>query len=189
MKNNLQVISSLLSLQSRYIDDEKAQAAISEGQHRVKSMALIHQKLYQHENLLGIEAKDYIENLTASLRSAYNYTDDQVSVQYDISDLKIDVDTIIPIGLILNELISNSFKHAFPEGKEGEISIRLGEENEKLKLEVKDNGVGSKEPPSTSGSFGMRMINSLAMKLEASVNFDFSKGTSTVIEMSNYKLI
>jgi len=188
VKNNLQIISSLLSLQSRYIEDKGAKDAVNEGQNRVKSMALIHQKLYQNENLAGVEALDYIENLTSTLRSSYGVGPERVSVSYDIENLNIDVDTIIPIGLILNELISNSFKHAFPNDKEGNISIALKRANNQLELKVCDNGVGSKKDISKSDSFGIRMIRSLAMKLEATVSFNFDNGTEASLLISSFKL-
>ncbi|WP_339792108.1 MAG: histidine kinase dimerization/phosphoacceptor domain -containing protein [Imperialibacter sp.] len=188
VKNNLQIISSLLSLQSRYIEDKGAKDAVNEGQNRVKAMALIHQKLYQNENLAGVEALDYIENLTSTLRSSYGVGPERVSVSYDIENLNIDVDTIIPIGLILNELISNSFKHAFPNDKEGNISIALKRANNQLELKVCDNGVGSKKDISKSDSFGIRMIRSLAMKLEATVSFNFDNGTEASLLISSFKL-
>jgi two-component system, sensor histidine kinase PdtaS len=188
VKNNLQIISSLLSLQSRYIEDKGAKDAVNEGQNRVKSMALIHQKLYQNENLAGVEALDYIENLTSTLRSSYGVGAERVSVTYDIENLNIDVDTIIPIGLILNELISNSFKHAFPNDKEGNISIALKRANNQLELKVCDNGVGSEKDISKSDSFGIRMIRSLAMKLEATVSINFDNGTKASLLISSFKL-
>ncbi len=188
VKNNLQVISSLLSLQSRFIEDEHAKAAVNEGQNRVKSMALIHQKLYQHDNLAGVIAIDYVKNLTSELKSSYEI-DSNLEIKYAISDLKIDIDTIIPVGLILNELISNAFKHAFPDKNNGELLIGLKEEGNKLIMTVKDNGVGATKEINNSASFGMQLINSLALKLEAEVNFRFNKGTEVIIIISNYKLV
>ncbi len=187
VKNNLQIISSLLSLQSRFIEDKNAQALVSEGQNRVKSMALIHQKLYQKDNLMGVEALDYIQNLTNTLQSAYGVNSDRVRVNYDIDKLVLDVDTMIPIGLILNELISNSFKHAFPSG-EGLLHIDFKEDQHKLLLTVKDNGVGSTKNINESDSFGMRMIKSLSRKLDATINFKFSKGTEASLTIQSYKL-
>lgn len=189
VKNNLQVISSLLSLQSRYIEDEVAQEAVNEGQNRVKSMALIHQKLYQNDNLMGVEVLDYVQNLTSALRSTYGITSEKVEVNYDVEALNIDVDTIIPIGLILNELISNSFKHAFPDERTGSLIIGLKQKEKTLELTVKDDGVGTTKDVEKSDSFGMRMIRSLAMKLEAEVSYDFSSGSSAVLSITNYKLV
>ncbi|MEP1094890.1 MAG: histidine kinase dimerization/phosphoacceptor domain -containing protein [Cyclobacteriaceae bacterium] len=189
VKNNLQVISSLLSLQSRYIEDEAAQAAVNEGQNRVKSMALIHQKLYQNNNLLGVEVIDYIKNLTATLKDAYGIDEDRVSINYELEDLKIDVDTIIPIGLILNELISNSFKYAFPNDREGTLKIVLRKLENELELRVTDDGVGSTKEVEKSNSFGMRMIQSLALKLEAKVSFNFDSGADASLLISSFKLV
>ena len=189
VKNNLQIISSLLSLQSRFIEDQGAKDAVNEGQNRVKSMALIHQKLYQNESQAGVEALDYIENLTSTLRSTYGVDPERVAVHYDVDRLNIDVDTIIPIGLILNELISNAFKHAFPDNKEGQVTVGLRRKDNLLELKVTDNGVGTSRDITKSDSFGLRMIRSLAMKLEATVDFNFSNGTEASLVISSFKLV
>ena len=187
VKNNLQVVSSLLSMQSRFIKDEQALGAVNEGQSRVESMALIHQKLYQENNLSGVKAKEYIEDLSEILRQSYSINDN-IEFEYNVDDLIIDVDTIIPIGLILNELICNSLKYAFPEGSDGHLKIRLEEKQDKLQLEVSDNGVGS-DGHSKDKSFGMVLIESLAMKLKASLSTNAEGGTSTVLNIQKYKLI
>lgn len=189
VKNNLQVISSLLSLQSRFIEDKDAQALVNEGQSRVKSMALIHQKLYQKDNLTGVEVRDYIENLCSTLVSTYNINPDRVKVSYAVDDLNLDVDTMIPLGLILNELVSNAFKHAFPTG-EGHLHILLHKSQQQLILELSDDGTGADEERiKNKDSFGMRMIHSLSRKLEAEVSFSFDKGTTARLAISNFKLV
>lgn len=187
VKNNLQVVSSLLSMQSRFIKDENALGAVNEGQSRVESMALIHQKLYQENNLSGVNAKEYIEDLAEILKNSYR-TDSAIEFEYDIEDLTIDVDTIIPIGLILNELICNSLKHAFTTKSEGQISIKLKEEDNQLQLAVSDNGVGS-VGGSSEKSFGMVLIDSLAMKLKATLQITSDNGTSTILNINKYKLV
>ena len=187
VKNNLQVVSSLLSMQSRFITDESALGAVNEGQTRVESMALIHQKLYQENNLSGVQAKEYIEDLADILKQSYE-TDTEIEFAYDIEDLMIDVDTIIPIGLILNELICNSLKHAFPKAEEGIIQIGLKEEADILKLEIRDNGIGSASAPSEK-SFGMVLIESLALKLKATLHIDTQDGTSVTLDIGKYKLV
>lgn len=187
VKNNLQVVSSLLSMQSRFIKDEQALGAVNEGQSRVESMALIHQKLYQENNLSGVNVREYIEELSEVLKQSYS-TNSEVDFEYDIDDLTIDVDTIIPIGLILNELICNSLKHAFPDDIEGTVSIKLKEQNDKLHLEVSDNGVGTKSP-SSEKSFGLVLIESLALKLKATLQTNSESGTSTSLTISKYKLV
>ncbi|SMD36936.1 Two-component sensor histidine kinase, contains HisKA and HATPase domains [Reichenbachiella faecimaris] len=186
VKNNLQVVSSLLSMQSRFIKDEEALGAVNEGQSRVQSMALIHQKLYMENNLSGVKAKEYIEDLTEILKESYQ-TGIDVDFEYVVDDLTIDVDTIIPIGLILNELICNALKHAFTPGSKGIVSIKLQEKNEELVLEVSDNGIGSNGETS-SESFGIVLIESLASKLKARLEVIADHGTSTVLHITKYKL-
>lgn len=188
VKNNLQVISSLLSLQSRFVHDEAAKAAVNEGQNRVKSMALIHQKLYQHDNLMGVDLLDYVQSLVSGLKSAYAVEPDQVTVHYDVDQLRLDVDTIIPIGLILNELISNTFKYAFPDQSDGKLTISLKENQDQLILSVSDNGVGADENIDQNNSFGMRLIRSLSNKLDAEVSFVNEVGMTTTLNIKNYKL-
>jgi len=187
VKNNLQVVSSLLSMQSRFIKDEGALDAVKEGQARVESMALIHQKLYQENNLSGVSAKEYVEDLAEVLRNSYGM-EDKVDLTYEIDNLVIDVDTIIPIGLILNELISNSFKHAFPNGNEGDLVVGLKEIDEELILTVKDDGVGS-SGETTEKSFGMVLINSLAMKLKATLEMNYDSGALAKLSIKKYKLV
>ncbi len=187
VKNNLQVVSSLLSMQSRFITDENALGAVNEGQTRVESMALIHQKLYQENNLSGVNAKEYIEDLAEILKQSYA-TDTDIEFEYDVDELMIDVDTIIPIGLILNELICNSLKHAFPDSEEGVIKVGLKEVDNELKLEISDNGVGSESAPSNK-SFGMVLIDSLAMKLKATLQINTQSGTSVMLNIGKYKLV
>lgn len=188
VKNNLQVISSLLSLQSRFIEDKGAVDAINEGQTRVESMGLIHQKLYQDNNFSGVNALDYIQDLAHVLNTSYG-AEERVKVHYSIDDLNIDVDTIIPIGLILNELISNSFKHAFPAGREGNLYISLHESNQKLSLDVSDDGAGINNKRTDNNSFGLILIESLAQKLKATVETTFENGAKTSLQITNYKLV
>ena len=191
VKNNLQVISSLLNLQSKYVEDQSAIDAVKEGQNRVKSMALIHQKLYQEDNLTGITISDYIENLAESLYSSYGVDRDRIDLNLSVEKLNLDVDTTIPLGLIINELISNTLKYAFPEDKTGQLSISLKQSESCLMLLVKDNGVGLpkdlnwKESP----SFGLKLVSALAEKLKASLEINNEKGTIVSMIISQYKLV
>lgn len=168
VKNNLQVISSLLSLQGRQVVDPIAQQAIQEGKNRVKSMALIHQDLYQEENLVGVSAQKYIEKLTQSLVNSYQISEDKIQVKTDIDAIDLDVDTVIPLGLILNELISNALKYAFDTTQTGELSVSLKQRDQALELEVKDNGKGLPDhfsPEKTKG-LGYRLIQAFTKKLK-----------------------
>ncbi len=189
VKNNLQIISSLLSLQTRYISDEKAIQAVNEGKNRVKSMALIHQKLYQKDNLTGIEMDDYIQHLVESLFVSYGISSNKIKFTTDIAPIRLDVDTAIPLGLILNELVSNALKHAF-KNDGGELLIELKEKNKKLHFKIKDNGKGvSEKDKDKKEGFGLRLINSLARKLKATVSLDSAHGTCYYIEIEKYKIV
>ena len=168
VKNNLQVISSLLSLQGRQVIDPIAQQAIQEGKNRVKSMALIHQDLYQEDNLVGVSAQSYIQKLTQSLVNSYQVSPDRIQVKTDIEGIDLDVDTVIPLGLILNELISNALKYAFDQEQAGEISVSLKQKGQNLELKVMDNGKGlpsTFSPEKTSG-LGYRLIQAFTKKLK-----------------------
>lgn len=182
VKNNLQVISSLLSLQSRQLEDPKAREAIQSGRNRVKSMALIHQKLYQDEDLVGVDVVEYIEKLAKSLVESYRIQETEIKIHTDVDQIKLDVDTIIPIGLILNELISNALKYAFEEGKEGTINVLLKKKEHGITLKVSDDGQGLPETFSieNSKSLGYRLIRAFAEKLKATLTVEHPPAGTTV---------
>ena len=190
VKNNLQVISSLLDLQSLTIADSQASEAVKEGKNRVQSMALIHQNLYSEGNIKGIKTKEYINNLLQSLCDSYNITNDKVKVSTQIDDLNLDIDTMIPLGLVLNELVSNSLKYAFKDGRKGELSILLKEEGQQLLLKVSDNGSGYPEGINVSEgkSFGMKMIKAFAKKLKAKLNIYNNDGAVVEMHITKYNL-
>lgn len=190
VKNNLQVVSSLLNLQSNYISDNAALEAINEGKNRVSSMALIHQNLYQEENLTGINCKEYFEDLIESLFDSYNIKEGSITLNKEISDLNLDVETMVPLGLIVNELISNALKHAFTENdSKGKISFYLGQKNEKLILKVEDNGKGmTPENFLNSKSFGNKLIHAFKQKLGAEIDIEDIDGTRFTLTIHKYKL-
>ncbi len=190
VKNNLQVISSLLDLQSMTIADNQASEAVKEGKNRVQSMALIHQNLYSEGNIKGIKTKDYISNLLQSLCDSYNITNDKVKIKTDIDDLNLDVDTMIPLGLVLNELVSNSLKYAFKDGRQGELSIILKEKAQHLLLKVSDNGTGYPDGLNVkeSKSFGMKMIRAFAQKLKAKLDVYNHNGAVVEMQITKYNL-
>ena len=125
VKNNLQIVSSMLELQSTYMKDKQAIMAFREGQNRVSTMALIHEKLYRSGDLARIKFTDYIEELTSNIFASYGVNSDKIGLKINVGDVSFDVNTAIPCGLIINELVSNSIKHAFPDGRTGEINIKL----------------------------------------------------------------
>ncbi|MEM1324082.1 MAG: tetratricopeptide repeat protein [Bacteroidota bacterium] len=191
VKNNLQVISSLLDLQSMYIKDEQAQAAIQQGRDRVHSMALIHQNLYQEENLLGVEIQNYFDQLIQRLFHSYNISPQRIQLETAIEDLHLDVDTLIPLGLIVNELVSNALKHAFPDEREGLLKVSLKEEDSSLVLEVADNGVGFTEnsAQAVEKSFGYRLIKAFKNRLKASLDIQNYNGSKIRLQIATYQKV
>ncbi|UXX80229.1 tetratricopeptide repeat protein [Reichenbachiella carrageenanivorans] len=190
VKNNLQVISSLLNLQAGSLDDDVAKDAVREGQSRVKSMALIHQKLYSADDVRGVDVQDYLENLSAELFRAFGVDEEKVNWAIDAAGLKMDIDTVIPLGLIINELITNSIKYAFQDVEHGLLNISLEETGETMHVMVKDNGIGMDEDAlKSSNSFGWKMIKSLSRKLKAEINVKNEQGTTVYLTLSRYKLV
>ena len=186
MKNNLQVISSLLRLQSRYIEDQAALGALQEGQNRVKSMALIHQNLYQDDNLTGIDMKEYIEKLSQSVFRSYKVSREVIDISTDIDDIQLDVDTVIPLGLILNELITNALKYAYRDGEHGRLHVGLKDHTNHLLLEVADNGTGFNPEEAGKNSFGWRMIRSFSQKMQADVQVENKDGAHVRIKINKF---
>ncbi|ELR73906.1 sensory transduction histidine kinase [Fulvivirga imtechensis AK7] len=186
VKNNLQIVSSLLALQSRHISDPETLKAFREGRNRVKSMALLHQSLYQGDHLTGVRLNEYIPSLIEKLFSSYGC--DDVSLEMNVQDLELDIETTLPIGLIVNELVSNALKHAFPDGS-GKLSIELKRVERPIVLKVSDNGKGISFAADENESFGLSLVRSLAKKLEATLTFNNHGGTSVELVMKNVKVI
>ena len=191
VKNNLQIISSLLDLQSLTIKDQQASEAVKEGKNRVQSMALIHQNLYNEGNIKGIEAKGYISNLVSGLCGSYNIHPEQVNLTTEVDDLVIDVDTMIPLGLVLNELVSNALKYAFSNRQPGALEVVLKQQADKLLLKVRDNGPGFPAglDIKNSKSFGLKMIRAFAQKLKATLNIKNENGAVVEMLIAKYKTV
>jgi two-component sensor histidine kinase len=189
VKNNLQVVSSLLGLQSEYIKDESALSAINEGRNRVRSMSLIHQNLYKEHDLKGISMKSYLEKLISGLFDTYNINKENVKLSLTIQDIDLDVDTVVPLGLITNELVSNALKHAFKIKKIGTVNVSLQEKEDILELIVSDNGDGleSSNINEDIDSFGYQMIFAFKEKLRANLDIKNVHGTSVKLSISNYQ--
>jgi len=179
VKNNLQVISSLLSLQSRYIKDDETLELFKESQNRVKSMTLVHEKLYQSEDLARIDFESYIKKLTEHLFHSYGVDINNVFLEINVDQLSLDVNTAIPCGLIINELVTNSMKHAFPEGKNGKIGVNLHLDGDKLLLTVYDDGIGFPENLDfrKTKSLGLRLVSTLTEQLGGNIELYREKGT------------
>jgi two-component sensor histidine kinase len=190
VKNNLQVISSLLYLQANTLEDEAAIDAVRQGEHRVKAMGLIHQRLYSADDVRGVDIQDYFEKLFDELLTAFGTDETDIEYLVNTNGLKLDIDTVIPLGLIINELITNAVKHAFREQVEGLIEVTVKEEDEKLHIRIKDNGVGMDEADLQKiNSFGWKMMHSLSRKLKAEISIANLSGTIVDIIVARYKLV
>jgi PAS domain S-box-containing protein len=192
VKNNMQVISSLFNLQSQYIKDKKSSEIFRNCQNRVRSMALIHERLYQAEDLARVDIEEYVQSLISHLFSSYGINPEAMSLSTDIKNVFLDISTAIPCGLIINELVSNSLIHAFPDKRKGEIRIFLKPIDEKeVELTVSDNGIGlpEEEDPKKTDSLGLHLVTILAEdQLHGTVELDRSSGTKFVIRFRRKKL-
>jgi len=179
VKNNLQIIASLLNLQSRYIKDESTLAAIRESQNRVKAMALVHEKLYRSEDIAKISLQDYIRFLGTGLFQFYDAKSRGIRFTLEVHDVNVDIDSAIPIGLILNELISNSLKYAFPDGRKGEVAISVKKEEHTITILFRDNGIGipAEMDWRDTPSLGLRLVNTLVDQMNGTVELDRTSGT------------
>jgi two-component sensor histidine kinase len=181
VKNNLEVVSSLLALQSAQINDPLTKEAMQEGQNRVHSIGIVHQKLYQGENLGAIEMKDYFLNLSESILDSFG-ADKRVQVECAMDKLNIDIDTAVPLGLIVNELLTNTLKYAFPDGRDGKVEIKLEKRTDGiLQLQVSDNGVGKSGVINGTG-FGGQLIALLTKQLSGDMREETTNGTRIFFE-------
>ncbi|WP_414468792.1 histidine kinase dimerization/phosphoacceptor domain -containing protein [Methanobacterium sp. ACI-7] len=184
VKNNLQIISSLLNLQSGYIKDEKDLELFKDSQSRVKSMAFIHEQLYQSSNFTSIQFSEYIQNLVTYLLHYYTLKPSQINLKIDVEDVYLDLNTSIPCGLIINELVTNSLKHAFPanfvQGENKEISIKMSSSNKnKYILSVTDNGIGLPDGFDFKNikSLGLQLVKNLVNQLDGTIEINARDGT------------
>ena len=184
VKNNMQIICSMLSLQSRYIKDEDDKELFLNSQNRVKSMSLIHEKLYRSDDMTSVNFKDYIRSLSALLISSYRKDHTLVTIKSESKNVFLDIGSAIPCGLIINELITNSLKYAFPDSRKGTISISLEEDADKNKiLTISDDGIGMALDTNleTSETLGLQIVDALTSQLHATVRIDTKKGTKFII--------
>ena len=186
VKNNLQVISSLLSLQSRTVDHESAYDALTEGQNRVQSMALIHQHLYRGESISSVTLPEYIRNLCHTVFRTHNISSEDVELNLDIDPIEMDVSMVVPLGLMLNELITNACKYAFPEGRKGTLKVIIKDLADKIQVSVIDDGVGKMNDSAGEG-FGSKLIRIFTKKLEATSIYTFETGTTFSMDIPQKK--
>jgi PAS domain S-box-containing protein len=181
VKNNLQVISSLLSLQARHVQDQQVIGVLQESRQRIRSMALVHEKLYQSQDLTRIDFAEYLRSLASYLFRSYELTPRLVSLVVAADDVFLGIDTAIPCGLLVSELISNALKHAFPDGRGGEVlvAIRSGRDGH-LTLTVSDDGVGFPEDLDLGNtrSLGLQLVNTLVSQIDGTIELDGDGGTT-----------
>jgi len=192
VKNNLQMVSSILDLQARDLTDEKSIQVIEDSLSRINAISLIHQRLYQSDNIRGVKINNYLQELALDILKNFSSTSQTKSIelQCHIDDLDMDLESAIPIGLITAELIINACKYAFTSIEKPEIKITLNKRDGLLLLTVADNGIGKQVSLNDSGTtFGTKLIKSLSRKLRAEINEDTSsKGTSVQLKINNFKL-
>ena len=179
VKNNLQVISSLLNLQANQIKDKEAAQVFRDSQSRVKAMSLVHERLYQSSDLASINFAGYVQDVTRHLLRSYQSSPRGVRMLVDVDPVSFNIDTAIPCALIINELVSNAFKYAFPNGREGEIRIRLNQTGgEDLNLCISDNGVGfpAHVDWEHTDSLGLHLVRSLTDQLNGTIKCHFDQG-------------
>jgi len=178
VKNNLQLIYSLLNLQSRYTKDQTAVNVFKEIQDRIRSIALIHERLYESEDLSRVDMPDYIKSLATYLVKSYKIGV-RVKLNLNMGQVFLGIDKAVPCGLIINELITNSLKHAFPDGKEGEIRVDLISHEDGVELIISDNGVGLPEGFDLQGAstLGIALVRGLIRQLNGSVDVCIDMGT------------
>ena len=179
VKNNMQIISSLLNLQTKYVNDVEAIDVLQESQNRVKSMAMVHEKIYQSNDLEEINFNDYIQSLISNLIHTYNIDQNQVKSIFKIENITLNMETAVPCGLIISELVSNSLKYAFPNKLHGEIQVSLKSTEDVYELTIKDNGIGLPKGLDLNNleSLGLLLVKILTEQIEGELIINTSNGT------------
>jgi PAS domain S-box-containing protein len=191
VKNNLQIISSMLKLQSPFVKDKYDREIFKESQNRVTSLALVHPLLYKSSTLDKLDFKEYVTELVTNLRKSYSISSSRINCNVFSPEISLNIDTIIPCGLIINELVSNSVKYAFPAGETGMININMNENNGELLLTVEDNGIGLPDNFSMKSSctLGMQLINALAEQLDGTVEIESERKKGTKVSVHLLKQV
>jgi PAS domain S-box-containing protein len=180
VKNNLQIVSSLLQMQFRRTQEKEAAIVLQDSQNRIASIALVHEKLYRSDDLANIDFAQYIPALTAHLFDSYKVNDEAVVLQIKVDNIRLEIETAIPCSLIINELVSNSLKYAFPANRKGEIQIEFHTNSDHtMTLIVRDNGIGISEDfdITTTTSLGLTVVQGLVEQLEGTLELDRTQGT------------
>jgi len=185
IKNNLQIISSLLSIQINSVGKEEYRQLMKSCQTRIKSISLIHEKLSPSENVKEIHCANYIRTLTEHLFHFFDVDRNKINYQINVGeDIALNVESAIPCSLIINELVSNSLKHAFPQGRNGEIKVEMKKVyGDKIMLTVQDNGIGIPEQSgfNETKSLGLQLVNTLIAQLDGTIELDKTHGAKYII--------
>jgi len=183
VKNNMQVISSMLKLQSRHIDDKKALELFKNSQDRVKSMALIHERIYNSPDLASVNFEEYVQNLAHNLFISRRISSNKVVLDMNIKNVTVNMNKAVPLGLIINELISNALKHAFPNERKGKLTVSIKKKKDKFELIVADDGIGYAKDLNlkTPDSLGMQLVLALTEQLRGTIDFKRAGGTKVII--------
>ena len=189
VKNNLQIMSSLLRLQSSNLKEDTTKKVFLESENRIKAMAIVHNKLYDSHSYDRIDFADYVKTLITNLFVSLGVRTIQISYNLKIPETLLNIDTALPLGLIINELVSNSLKYAFPDNRKGLISIELVKNGKDFSLTVKDDGIGLKDKSvlETSGKLGMTLVKLLSTQIDGKVESDFSDGATHIIKFQELK--
>ena len=184
VKNNMQIISSLLNLQIKYVDEEEAVNVLKESQNRVKSMAMIHEKLYMSDDIAHINFDDYIQSLVKNLFYSYNVENTNIKPILEVEKVTLNMETAVPCGLIISELVSNSLKYAFPNEKKGEILVSLKTVDDKYELIIRENGIGLPEELDFNNleTLGLLLVNNLTEQIDGELTINRSPGTEFKIK-------
>jgi two-component sensor histidine kinase len=184
VKNNLQIIKSLLSLQLKFVKDKTAANFISESMNRITSISIIHELFYKYKDITKIEFNNYICKIVSHLFNVYGVDSSKISAEYNLTGISLGIDTAIPCGLIINELLTNCLKYAFPDVRKGKILIEMKKnENDTISLILKDDGIGMPDnfdmanPP----SMGMQLVLTLVKQMDGNIELERNKGTKFVI--------
>lgn len=189
VKNNLAVISGLIEMQLWQAENEYAVSALQQSQLRVQSIALVHKKLYQTDNLSFIEFKKYSRELLNAIRSTYLSEDSDIKITLDVDDLALNINQAIPCSLLINELVVNALKHAFSDTDEGTIEVTLKKEDPQIILRVQDNGRGFDEDPQTDDSLGLTLVSTLSKQLDAELSFKNDSGAVVEVKFGAEEVV
>jgi two-component sensor histidine kinase len=188
VKNNLQLVMSLLYIQSKE-KDKNMNDFLEISQSRIIAMTLIHGNLYQAEDLSKVNFKEYASSLTQAIIASYNNLQKDIALIIEIDSIYLDIQTSIPLGLIINELISNAYKHAFVNDNKGIITLQLVQNENDFELVVKDNGVGMAEKKSTKKSLGLELVQQLVSQIQGSLRVQDISGLLYLIQFQNKSII